>query len=69
MIFLDDHLIMICLDLFIGGSVTTSTTLNFAFLYMVFHPEIQKRVQEEIDHKFKKDQIITYNDKNRYFIF
>lgn len=57
---------MICLDLFIAGSMTTSTTLNFAFLYMIFYPDIQKRVQEEIDQNFKKDQTITYSDRHRY---
>ncbi len=35
-------------DLFGAGSETTSTMLSFAFLYMIKHPQIQRRVHEEI---------------------
>jgi len=37
------------MDLFIGGMDTTSTSLSWALLYMVKHPEVQRRVQAEID--------------------
>merc|ERR1712241_1049472 len=36
-------------DLFLAGSETTSTTLTWAALYMVRYPEVQKRVQAELD--------------------
>lgn len=62
---LDDQLVMICLDLFIAGSMTTSATLNFTLLYMIFYPNVQKRIQDEIDGKFKTDQNITYGDRHR----
>ncbi|TKS74525.1 Cytochrome P450 2J2 [Collichthys lucidus] len=42
-------LIMSVLDLFVAGSETTSTTLRWAFLYMAKYPEIQEKVQAEID--------------------
>ena len=35
-------------DLFGAGSETTSSLLLFAFLYMIKYPEVQKKVQEEI---------------------
>ncbi|CAB4054095.1 CYP2J [Lepeophtheirus salmonis] len=37
------------LDLFFAGSETTSSTLSWGVLFMVRHPEIQKKVQEELD--------------------
>ncbi|XP_008297678.1 cytochrome P450 2J6-like [Stegastes partitus] len=37
------------LDLFIAGTETTTTTLHWGLLYMIHHPDIQKRVQAEID--------------------
>lgn len=45
----DDQLVMICVDLFIAGSQTTANTLDFLFLFMMTHPEVQKKVQQELD--------------------
>ncbi|XP_057647824.1 cytochrome P450 2D20-like [Chionomys nivalis] len=36
-------------DLFTAGIVTTSTTLSWALLLMILHPDVQSRVQQEID--------------------
>uniref|UniRef100_A0A667XSS3 Cytochrome P450 2J2-like n=1 Tax=Myripristis murdjan TaxID=586833 RepID=A0A667XSS3_9TELE len=47
--FNEENLVMCTLDLFIAGSETTSTTLRWAFLYMAKYPEIQEKVQAEID--------------------
>ena len=39
----------VILDLFFAGSETTSTTLDWAFLYMAEFPEVQRRCQQEIE--------------------
>ena len=39
----------VILDLFFAGSETTSTTLDWAFLYMAEYPEIQRKCQQEIE--------------------
>jgi len=44
-----DGLKTILLDLFLAGSETTSTTLTWAVLYMTRYPDIQEKVQKEID--------------------
>ncbi len=36
-------------DFFIAGSDPTNITLNWAMLYMVLEPRVQKKVQEELD--------------------
>lgn len=40
---------MTILDLIVGGSETSSKTLSFGILYMLLNPDIQKKVQEELD--------------------
>ncbi|XP_021056207.1 cytochrome P450 2J6-like isoform X2 [Mus pahari] len=47
--FNEENLICSCLDLFIGGTETISTTLRWALLYMILNPEVQERVHSEID--------------------
>ncbi|XP_072245930.1 cytochrome P450 2J4-like isoform X1 [Leuresthes tenuis] len=37
------------LDLFFAGTETTTTTLHWGLLYMIYHPDIQEKVQAEID--------------------
>ncbi|XP_055993486.1 cytochrome P450 2D17 isoform X2 [Sorex fumeus] len=47
--FNDANLYMVVADLFAAGMVTTSTTLVWALLLMILHPDVQRRVQQEID--------------------
>nr|QBQ34512.1 cytochrome P450 CYP305A1 [Diaphorina citri] len=61
----DDQLLAICLDMFIAGSETTSNTLDFAFLNMVLHPDVQTRVQEQIDSVLGPDEKPTYALKTK----
>ncbi|XP_073788342.1 cytochrome P450 2P10 isoform X1 [Danio rerio] len=44
-----ENLCMCTLDLFVAGTETTSTTLYWGLLYMIKYPEIQAKVQQEID--------------------
>ncbi|XP_078574539.1 cytochrome P450 2U1-like isoform X2 [Branchiostoma floridae x Branchiostoma japonicum] len=46
--FTDENTERVLFDLFIAGAETTSTTLYWAFLYMILNPDIQTKVQEEI---------------------
>ncbi|NWI85560.1 CP2J2 protein, partial [Pitta sordida] len=48
-IFREEHLISCALDLLFAGTETTSSTLRWALLFMAVHPDIQARVQAEID--------------------
>ncbi|XP_040608618.1 cytochrome P450 2D28 isoform X3 [Mesocricetus auratus] len=47
--FNDQNLRMVVNDLFIAGTVSTSTTLSWALLFMIQYPDVQRRVQQEID--------------------
>ena len=43
-------------DLFLAGSETTSTTLTWAVLYMARYPEVQRKVQDELDRTVGREQ-------------
>ncbi|XP_048833566.1 cytochrome P450 2J1-like [Brienomyrus brachyistius] len=47
--FNEENLCYCTLDLFVGGSETTATTLYWGLLFMIKHPDIQEKVQAEID--------------------
>ncbi|XP_029425013.1 cytochrome P450 2D3-like isoform X1 [Nannospalax galili] len=47
--FNDPNLRLVVSDLFSAGLVTTSTTLSWALLLMILHPDVQRQVQQEID--------------------
>ncbi|XP_077791043.1 cytochrome P450 2D14-like isoform X1 [Podarcis muralis] len=49
--FNEQNLINILVDLFMAGTETSSSTVLWGLLNMVNHPEVQKRVQEEIDEE------------------
>ena len=44
----ETNLLNILIDFFIAGSDTTSTTLNWAMLYMIRNSDVQDKVREEI---------------------
>uniref|UniRef100_A0A7N6B2C3 Uncharacterized protein n=1 Tax=Anabas testudineus TaxID=64144 RepID=A0A7N6B2C3_ANATE len=44
-----ENLCFCTLDLFGAGTETTTTTLHWGLLYMIYYPHIQERVQAEID--------------------
>ncbi|KAK3542291.1 hypothetical protein QTP86_021970, partial [Hemibagrus guttatus] len=50
-------------DLFEGGTETTTNTLRWALLYMIKYPLIQKKVQEEIECVIGKTRFPTMVDK------
>ncbi|XP_059622969.1 probable cytochrome P450 305a1 [Phlebotomus argentipes] len=46
--FTDTQLMLIMLDLFLGGSHTTSVTLDLALMTLVLYEDIQKQIYEEV---------------------
>ncbi|XP_069069018.1 cytochrome P450 2J2-like isoform X2 [Pleurodeles waltl] len=58
-------LVQVVADLFFAGSETTTTTLRWALLHMANNPEIQGKVQQELDAVFGDSQIIHYEDRQK----
>ncbi|MBN3275624.1 CP17A lyase, partial [Polyodon spathula] len=49
--FSDDHVLMIAADAFGAGVETTATTLKWMIAFLLHYPEVQKKIQQEIDEQ------------------
>jgi len=58
----EDQLIAMCVDLFLAGTETSSSTLSFTLRYMLWHPEIQEQVRQEIYKVVGKDRLPSMED-------
>ncbi|XP_068248303.1 cytochrome P450 2L1-like isoform X2 [Palaemon carinicauda] len=56
-VFSEDDLIRDIFDLFAAGFDTTSSTIRWASLYLASHPEVQKKVQRELDDVVGRDTL------------
>ncbi|XP_061894786.1 uncharacterized protein LOC133644382 [Entelurus aequoreus] len=45
----EENLVLCCLDLFVAGTETVSKTLQWGLVFLIKHPEVQNKVQEEIE--------------------
>ncbi len=59
------NLIATVIHLFAAGSETTVTTLRWAILYMIGYPEIQTKVQQEIDAVVGRERLPNLSDKDK----
>ncbi|XP_033110807.1 cytochrome P450 2J6-like [Anneissia japonica] len=62
-IFAKDTLWRIVLDLFAAGSESTSTTILWMILYLVNYPEVQKKLQQEMDEVLGQEKKPTWGDR------
>ncbi|XP_040482152.1 cytochrome P450 2U1 [Ursus maritimus] len=63
--FNEDYLFYIIGDLFIAGTDTTTNSLLWCLLYMSLNPDIQEKVQEEIERVIGADRVPSLTDKAR----
>ncbi|XP_058088308.1 cytochrome P450 93A3-like [Magnolia sinica] len=50
------------LDLFIGGTETSSTTMQWALSELIRHPDVLKKAREEIESIVGKDRLVEESD-------
>uniref|UniRef100_A0A3Q1BH76 Uncharacterized protein n=1 Tax=Amphiprion ocellaris TaxID=80972 RepID=A0A3Q1BH76_AMPOC len=63
--FSEDKLIFTAIDLLFAGTDTTSNTLLTAFLYLMNHPHIQERCQQEIDRVLEGKDQACFDDRHQ----
>ncbi|XP_067324604.1 cytochrome P450 2D14-like [Anolis sagrei] len=62
--FNEQNLIQVLLDLIAANTQATTATLTWGLIFMVLHPEVQKRVHEEIDTVIGGVKSITMMDQS-----
>ncbi|KAJ1087372.1 hypothetical protein NDU88_000548 [Pleurodeles waltl] len=60
-----DNLIRLAIELFGASIETTTSTLCWALLYMMTQPDIQEKVQKELDAVLDESPVIQYEDRKR----
>ena len=63
LVFAEKNKNVLVIDLFGAGSGTTSHTLSYALLFLCKHPEIQKRLQSEIDQVIGQSRQPVLDDR------
>ncbi|XP_071452935.1 cytochrome P450 1A1-like [Hetaerina americana] len=64
----DKQLLGIGRDLFFAGYDTTFNTIVFSILYMILNPDVQVKVQEELDDAIGKDRLPSFQDRDSHLI-
>ena len=52
-------------NLFVAGSETTSNTINYTLWYLCNYPEVQRKIQEEVDTVIGRDTLPSYEDRSK----
>ncbi|XP_061094507.1 cytochrome P450 2J1-like isoform X1 [Conger conger] len=61
--FNEENLCFCTFELFVAGTETTSTTLNWGLLFMIKYPDVQEKVQAEIDHVIGQSRMPSMADR------
>ncbi|XP_785753.4 cytochrome P450 2U1 [Strongylocentrotus purpuratus] len=59
----ETNLHVLCGDLFGASTETTNASLKWSILYMMIHPEVQTKVQEELDRVVGRDRLPELDDR------
>lgn len=58
----DENLLILCLDLFLAGSKTTTDTLASIFAFLASNPHHVKELQQELDSVLGRDRSPSQED-------
>jgi cytochrome P450 len=61
----DQQLAVIGADLLFPATTTVSTTLIFALVFLLKHPEVQTKMRQELDKVVGRDRLPNLDDRAR----
>ncbi|KAJ7319206.1 hypothetical protein OS493_036369 [Desmophyllum pertusum] len=61
----DQQLIMTMSEVFIGGNETTASALCWALLYLIYNPEVQQKLHQELDQVIGPDRLPELRDNEK----
>ncbi|XP_054646489.1 cytochrome P450 2J6-like [Dunckerocampus dactyliophorus] len=61
--FNDKNLVLCAMDLFLAGTETTASTLQWALIYLIKNPDVQEKVHAEIDQVIGRTRLPTMADR------
>jgi cytochrome P450 len=64
-IFTEEQLHVIGIDYLFPASTTVTATLNFAMVFLMNYPDVQTKMQEELDVVIGRDRLPTLDDRAR----
>ena len=59
------HFASIMTDMLLAGMETSTTTLNWLFLFLTLHPEVQRKCQQQIDQVIQSDRYAQTRDLDK----
>jgi cytochrome P450 len=65
-VFSEDGLVTILLDLFSAGAESVANSLDYSLLYLILHPDVQKKVHDELDAVVGRSRRPSLEDRPRY---
>ncbi|XP_069682422.1 probable cytochrome P450 304a1 [Periplaneta americana] len=63
--FMEEQLRVVGLDYLFPASTTVTATLNFTIVHLLHHPEVQEKMQNEIDMVVGRNRLPTLDDRSR----
>jgi cytochrome P450 len=61
----EEQLYVACMDYMLPATTTVTATLNFAMAFLLNYPEVQAKMQEELDAKVGRDRLPNLDDRAR----
>lgn len=61
--FSERQLMAVCLDMFMAGSETTNKSIDYTMMYIIRNPDIQRKMQLEIDSVIGRSRLPSLEDR------